>query len=139
MSPSDTPYTEVLDRVEGPRRAEADDLVAMMRDVTGQEPVVWAGRIIGFGSCHYRYESGHEGDMPLAAFATGPRQHTVYLGGDFQQRYPRLLDSLGKYRAGKGCLYITRLTNVDTDVLRTLVIRTSRVHSGRDGGTVAPA
>lgn len=127
MSPSDMPYTEVLDRVTGPRRAEADDLVAMMREVTGEEPVVWAGRIIGFGIGRYRYESGHGGTVPLAAFATNARQHTVYLGGGFQEKYPKLLGELGPHRATTGCLHVTRLSKVDASVLRILVERTVRV------------
>lgn len=60
MSPSDAPIEPVLDRATGPRRAEVDELVALFRDLTGEEPVVWAGRIIGYGTVHYEYESGHE-------------------------------------------------------------------------------
>ncbi|HJG45591.1 DUF1801 domain-containing protein [Corynebacterium variabile] len=135
MSPSDTPYTEVLDRVTGPRRAEADDLVAMMREVTGEEPVVWAGRIIGFGTGRYRYETGHGGTVPLAAFATNNRQHTVYLSGGFREKYPRLLADLGPHRATTGCLHITRLAKVNVGVLRTLVERTVRVARAVDAAT----
>jgi hypothetical protein len=122
MSPSGIPYTDVLDRVDGPRRAEADELVAMMQDITDEKPVVWAGRIIGFGRRHYRYESGHEGDMPVAAFATGTRQHTIYLDSGFEERHPELMRDLGKYRAGTACLYLTRLANVDRNVLHALVV-----------------
>ncbi|MGV0869191.1 DUF1801 domain-containing protein [Corynebacterium kalidii] len=125
MSPSGVPYTEVLDRVDGPRRAEADELVAMMRDITGEEPVVWAGRIIGFGCRRYRYDSGREGVMPVAAFATGARQHTVYLDSGFEERWAGLVRDLGKYRAGTSCLYISRLANVDMGVLRALVVAAS--------------
>ena len=60
--------------------------------------------------------------MPVAAFATSARQHTVYLDGGFEGRYPELMRDLGKYRAGTACLYITRLANVDRDVLRALVV-----------------
>lgn len=124
MSPSATPVTEVLDRVTGPRRAEADDLLALHRDVTGAEPVVWAGRIIGFGEYEYRYDSGHEGRAPELAFATGASKHTLYLVSDFAERWPEVLARLGKHRASKACLYITRLSNVDKDALRELLEKT---------------
>lgn len=123
MSPSRVPVAEVLDRVSGPRRAEADELTALFRDVSGDEPVVWAGRIIGFGEYEYRYESGHGGRAPRLAFATGPRQHTIYLVSDFAARWPDLLEKLGKHRASKACLHLTRLSGVDRAALRELIER----------------
>ncbi|WP_342384307.1 DUF1801 domain-containing protein [Agrococcus sp. KRD186] len=112
---------EVLDRVTGPRREEAQTLLAMMGELSGEPPVVWAGRIIGFGDYEYRYESGHSGRAPLLAFATGAKQHTVYLVEDFAERWPDLLARLGKHRSSKVCLYLTRLRDVDLDALRALV------------------
>jgi hypothetical protein len=123
MAPSDLPVSEVLDRATGPRRAEADELLALLRDISGEQPVVWAGRIIGFGEFEYRYESGHGGRSPLLAFAPGAAQHTIYLPNDFSERWPDLMARLGKHRASKVCLYLTRLTGVDRDVLRTLLER----------------
>lgn len=123
MSPSDAPVAEVLDRASGPRRAEADELLALHRDVSGHEPVVWAGRIIGFGVHHYRYDSGRSGTVPLLAFAPGAKQHTLYLTSDFTDRWPDLMSQLGRYRASKSCLYFTRLTGVDRDALRALLER----------------
>ncbi len=123
MSPSDLPVAEVLDRAAGPRRAEADELVAMLGEVSGERPVVWAGRIIGFGAYEYRYESGREGRAPLLAFAPGPAKHTIYLVDDFSERWPDLVAALGTHRASKVCLYLTRLTGVDRGALRTLLER----------------
>lgn len=123
MSPSDLPVEPVLDRATGPRRAEADELLALHREVSGEPPVVWAGRIIGFGEYEYRYESGHGGRAPLLAFAPGPSQHTIYLTNHFSERWPDLVEALGKHRASKACLYLTRLSNVDRDVLRALLER----------------
>ncbi|MPV51215.1 DUF1801 domain-containing protein [Pseudactinotalea sp. HY160] len=123
MSPSDLPVEQLLDRATGPRRAEADELLAIHAEITGEGPVVWAGRILGFGEVSYRYDSGHDGRMPLLAFAPGPRQHTVYLVEDFAQRWPELLERLGAHRASKACLYFTRLAGVDRDVLRELLER----------------
>jgi len=123
MSPSDLPAAEVLDRVTGPRRAEADVLLAMHRELSGVEAVVWAGRILGFGEVAYRYESGHSGRMPELAFATGQRMHTLYLVNDFADRWPELMSRLGPHRSSKACLYLPRLTGIDLEVLRELVQR----------------
>ncbi|HYI32642.1 MAG TPA: DUF1801 domain-containing protein [Glaciibacter sp.] len=123
MSPSDLPVAEVLDRATGPRRAEADELLAMFGEISGEQPVVWAGRIIGFGEFEYRYESGRGGRSPLLAFAPGPAQHTIYLADDFSERWPDLVAALGKHRASKVCLYLTRLTGVDRTALRALLER----------------
>ena len=123
MTPSDLSVAAVLDRATGPRRAEADELLAMLGDVSGEAPVVWAGRIIGFGEFEYRYETGHGGRAPRLAFAPGPARHTIYLPADFSERWPNLLAALGPHRASKSCLYLTRLTGVDRRVLRAILER----------------
>ncbi|WP_430646734.1 DUF1801 domain-containing protein [Agromyces sp. GXS1127] len=123
MSPSDLPVDVALDRATGPRRAEADELLALFGEVSGEPPVVWAGRIVGFGEVEYRYESGRGGRSPLLAFAPTPRQHTIYLSEGFPERWPELLASLGPHRSSKVCLYLPRLTGVDRGVLRTLLER----------------
>lgn len=123
MSPSDLPLGAVLERVTGPRRDEAEELLAMLGEISGELPVVWAGRIIGFGEFEYRYESGHSGRSPLLAFAPGPTKHTIYLPNDFAERWPDLMAKLGPHKASKVCLYLTRLTGVDRRVLRTLLKR----------------
>lgn len=123
MSPSGVPVAQVLDRVQGPRRAEASQLLRLLGELTGEQPVVWAGKIIGFGQREYRYDSGHGGIMPLLAFATTDRHHTIYLVSDFEQRWPDLVERLGPHRMGKSCLYIPRLARVDTDVLTELLRR----------------
>lgn len=121
MTPSDLPVEVVLDRATGPRRDEADELLALLGDVSGEEPVVWAGRIIGFGEYEYRYESGRGGRSPLLAFAPGPTKHTIYLANDFAERWPDLVARLGRHRASTVCLYLTRLTEVDRSALRELL------------------
>ncbi|MFF8816761.1 MULTISPECIES: DUF1801 domain-containing protein [Leucobacter] len=131
MSPSAMPVADVLDRVTGPRRAEADELLALHREVSGVEPVVWAGRIIGFGEYEYTYESGHSGRAPELAFATGAQRHTIYLTPDFADRWPDLVDALGPHKASKVCLYLTRLTKIDMSVLREFLERAlSETRSG---------
>lgn len=123
MSPSNMSVAEVLDRITGPRRAEADELLALCRELSGAEPIVWAGRIIGFGEYEYRYESGHSGRAPLLGFATSASKHTIYLSNDFAERWSDLVPVLGKHRASKACLYLTRLSGIDRDVLRAMLER----------------
>ena len=123
MSPSDIPVSEVLDRISGPRRAEAEELIALHSDVSGLTPVVWARRIFGFGDYEYHYLSGHSGRAPLLGFATTSSKHTVYLSNDFSTRWPDLIANIGPHRASKACLYFTRLSNIDRDVLRTMLER----------------
>lgn len=134
MSPSDTPVETVLQGLPDAKRDDAAQLIRLMTDVTGEEPRLWAGRIIGFGRYRYRYDSGHEGDAPLAGFATNARQHTIYLVGDFAERYATQVARLGKARTSKACLYVNKLADVDLDVLRTLVDRSARVARGADVG-----
>ena len=104
------------------QRSDARALVALMRRVTKQEPRMWGPSIVGFGSYHYKYASGHEGDSALAAFAVRGSELVVYIATGFEGR-DELLARLGKHRSGKVCVYIRRLANVDLKVLETLVAR----------------
>ena len=104
------------------QRHDAETLVALMRRVTKQEPRMWGPSIVGFGSYHYKYASGHEGDTALAAFAVRGRELVVYTAADFAGR-DVLLGKLGKHRTGKVCVYIKRLADVDLEVLETLIAR----------------
>ena len=91
---------------------------------------MWGMSIIGFGTYHYRYASGHEGDSALASFSPRRRHLAVYLIGGFENRYQRVLARLGPHKTGKGCLYITRLDDVDPDALRELINRSVQVRKG---------
>ena len=102
------------------QRSDAQTLVALMRRVTGQEPRMWGPSIVGFGSYHYKYASGHEGDSALVAFAVRGSELVVYIAESFEGR-DVLLAKLGKHKTGKVCVYIRRLANVDLKVLETLV------------------
>ena len=104
------------------QRNDAQTLVALMRRVTKQEPRMWGPSIVGFGSYHYKYASGHEGDSALAAFAVRGSELVVYTAESFEGR-DALLAKLGKHRTGKVCVYIKRLANVDLKVLEQLVAR----------------
>lgn len=122
MRPTDADPQEFIAGVENAtRRADAERLVEIMREITGEEPVMWGQSIIGFGSYHYRYESGREGDAPLIGFSPRKANLVAYLVADYEQRYPEELAKLGPYKSGKTCLYLTRLDRVDEDVLRCLI------------------
>lgn len=123
MSPSDIPVDEVLRKATGARYDEALELMAIHRALSDAEPVVWAGRIIGFGEYEYRYESGHGGRAPLLGYAPGATKHTIYLTPDFATRWPDLLERLGPHTSSKACLYLTRLTGVDREALTELLAR----------------
>jgi hypothetical protein len=104
------------------RRADAKALVKLMQSATGEKPKMWGPSIIGFGSYHYTYESGREGDMPMAGFS--PRKAaTVLYGLMGSGESAALLAKLGKHTTGKGCLYIKKLADVDREVLETLVVK----------------
>ena len=104
------------------QRNDAQTLVALMRRVTRQKPRMWGPSIVGFGSYHYKYASGHEGDSALAGFAVRGSELVVYIAAGFEGR-DALLAKLGKHKIGKVCVYIRRLANVDLRVLETLVAR----------------
>ena len=105
-----------------PQRNDARTLVALMRRVAKQEPRMWGPSIVGFGSYHYKYVTGHEGDSALAAFAVRGSELVVYTEAEFEGR-DALLAQLGKHKTGKVCVYIRRLADIDLKVLETLVAR----------------
>ena len=114
------------------RREDARRLCAMMEQVTGEPPAMWGASIIGFGSYHYRYASGREGDSALAGFSPRSQHLVIYLIGEFADRYQAALARLGPHKTGKGCLYLKRLDDVDTGALRELIDRSVRVRKGID-------
>ena len=104
------------------RREDSRAVAALMAEVTGAEPRMWGESIVGFGSYHYRYASGREGDWMLAGFSPRKANLTLYLSSGFEQQ-GELLARLGKHKLGKACLYLKRLDDVDRDTLRELIRR----------------
>jgi len=102
------------------KREDAFALLTLMEEVTGEPATMWGDSIVGFGSYHYRYASGREGDWFLTGFSPRKRDLTLYIMAGFD-RYDALLEKLGKFKTGKSCLYLKRLGDVDLDVLRELV------------------
>jgi len=108
--------------VEDPkRRADAEAACALLAEATGEPPVMWGPSIVGFGAYHYRYASGHEGDAPLVGFSPRKANLVFYLSGCDEDRGD-LLSRLGKHKAGKGCVYVNRLSDVDPTVLKQMAV-----------------
>jgi hypothetical protein len=104
------------------KRADARALVNLLQSVSGEKPKMWGPSIIGFGSYHYRYESGREGDMPLIGFSPRKPATVLYNMLGFSDS-AALLAKLGKHKTGKGCLYIKNLADVDQKVLQALAVK----------------
>lgn len=109
---------EFLAGVASPgRREDAAVLLEMMAVTSGQKPVMWGPSIIGFGQFHYRYATGHEGDMPVIAFS--PRKASMSVYGLHYPGYEDHLEGLGPYKTGAWCLYLGRFTKLNLDVLKS--------------------
>jgi len=104
------------------RRADSKTLVNLMQTATGEKPKLWGPSIIGFGSYHYKYDSGREGDAPLVGFSPRKSATVLYITTGFSDR-EALLAQLGKHTHGKGCLYIKKLADVDQKVLETMIVK----------------
>ena len=108
------------------RQRDCNSVLHIMRDITKAEPKMWGNSIVGFGSYHYKYDSGREGEWFLTGFS--PRKHylTLYIMAGFND-YDELMNRLGKYKTGKSCLYIKKLEDINQSVLKKL-IKTSVDH-----------
>ncbi len=110
------------------RRRDAQLLVDLMSEVTRQPAVMWGTSIVGFGSRHYRYESGREGDIAAVCFSPRKAQTVLYVTGGLEL-YDDLLAQLGPHQTGKGCIYLKRVDQVDPGALREIVARSYRAAS----------
>ncbi|MEM9475874.1 MAG: DUF1801 domain-containing protein [Pseudomonadota bacterium] len=107
--------------IDNPRRkAEAEALDRIFREVTGYQPKLWSGRMVGYGQYDYTYDSGHSGTWLATGFAVGKRNVTVYIMPGYTP-FPDIMARLGKYKLGQACLYLTRLENADETALRDLI------------------
>ena len=111
------------------RRADARTMLEILERVTGQQPRMWGPSIVGFGSYHYRYASGREGDAAAAGFSPRSTATTVYVMDGFED-YGELLARLGPYRVGRSCLYLKKLSDVDLGVLETILTASYRKVAG---------
>jgi hypothetical protein len=119
--PETTSVADFIAALDDPQqRADSQILVQLMRAAAGCEPVMWGGSIIGFDRYHYRYDSGHEGDMALVGFSPRKGQLVLYVMPGFAG-HEELVAKLGRHRTGKSCLYIRHLADVDAGVLGRII------------------
>lgn len=102
------------------KRQDSFELLKLFQEVSGFEPKMWGDSIIGFGSYHYKYESGREGDFLLIGFSPRKNAISLYMSCDLQGQHAGLLSKLGKYKSGKSCLYVNKLEDIDIEVLKEL-------------------
>ena len=107
------------------RRRDAETLLELMARITGEEPRMWGPSIIGFGSYHYKYASGREGDAPTAGFSPRKAATSVYLPDGFGA-YTKQLARLGEHKTGVGCLYLKDLAKIDLTVLESIITKSYR-------------
>src|SRR5690606_27723195 len=105
------------------KKDDSFQLIALMREITGIEPKMWGPSIIGFGSYHYKYKSGHEGDAPLVGFSPRKKEISLYVFTGLEEQ-EHLLENLGKFKRGKACIYVKKLSDIDQDQLRIIIKET---------------
>ncbi len=104
------------------RKEDSFKMLSLMTKIVGEEPKMWGASIIGYGSYHYKYESGREGDWFLTGFSPRKQSLTLYIMAGFDE-YDDLMSKLGKHKTGKSCLYINKVADVDIDVLEELITK----------------
>ena len=102
------------------KRADVKKVAALMRKATGARAKMWGANIVGFGQYHFKYDSGREGDFMLVGFSPRKQALTIYIIAGFT-RFAPLMKKLGKYKTGKSCLYVRRLSDIDEAVLDRLI------------------
>lgn len=102
------------------KRNDSFELVKLMQEQTRYEPKMWGPGIVGFGSYHYKYASGHEGDAPLVGFSPRKDAISLYLYPSFEHK-EELLSKFGKHKAGKGCIYIKKIADIDIEILKKMI------------------
>ena len=114
--------TEFLNGVENEKRKQ-DSFVALdiIKKITNSEPSMWGASMVGFGSYHYKYASGREGDWFVVGFSPGKQNLTIYIMSGFS-KYDEIMSRLGKFKTGKSCLYINKLEDIDLNVLEELIV-----------------
>jgi hypothetical protein len=111
----------IAERGSDQQRADCRELIALLQNVTQHPPRMWGPSMVGFGSYHYTYDSGHSGEAPLAGFAIRGRELVIYVVPE-QAGQQALLSRLGPHKMGKSCLYFKRLADLDRSVLEKLVV-----------------
>jgi hypothetical protein len=119
--PTQASVKEFLNQIsDKERREDCFAIAKMMEEVTGDKPKMWGPSIVGFGTYHYKYASGREGDWPVTGFSPRKKDLTLYIMMGFE-KHPELMEQLGKHSVGKSCLYIKRLSDVHLPTLKKLI------------------
>jgi hypothetical protein len=114
--------TDFINKVaDETKREDSFKIIKLISKETGFKPKMWGPSIVGFGSYHYKYESGHEGDAPLVGFSPRSTAIVLYIAADAKKR-EAFLKKLGKHKTGKGCIYIKKLEDINPDVLKEMVV-----------------
>jgi len=120
-NPNDQSVEGFLNKVpDEKKRQDSFAILELMKQVTGDEPIMWGDSIVGFGTYKYKYASGREGEWPITGFSPRKQNLTLYIMSGFDE-YDDLLTQLGKHSTGKSCLYIKKMEDIDQDVLRELI------------------
>ncbi|MEJ1222434.1 DUF1801 domain-containing protein [Sediminicola sp. 1XM1-17] len=120
-TPTNAPVTDFLNSIENEtRRKDSFAMRQLMEGITGEPAVMWGDSIVGFGSYHYKYDSGREGDILLTGFSPRKQNLTLYIMSGFGG-FQELMDKLGPHKTGKSCLYIKNLSDIDMDILTELI------------------
>ena len=118
---NDKNVSEYLNAIEDPQRKEdCIKIYDLMAQITGEDGSMWGDSIVGFGTYHYKYDSGREGDWFITGFANRKQQISLYIMSGFE-RYDELMAKLGKHKTGKSCLYIKKLSDIEMEILEKLV------------------
>lgn len=118
---TDKNVTEFIEKVENPvKRNDSNDLLSLFTSLTGFEPKMWGPTIIGFGTYHYKYATGHEGDASLAGFSPRKDSIVLYFASEFKTR-KTLLAKLGKHKEGKACVYVKKLEDINLSILEQMI------------------
>jgi hypothetical protein len=131
--PTKEKVKDFLNRIpDAARREDCFAVAKMMEEITGSKPQMWGPSIVGFGTWHYKYASGHEGDWPVAAFSPRKQDLTLYLSLDGYEKYGELMAQLGKHKTGKSCLYIKGLSDIHVPTLKKLIkasVKDAKAHT----------
>lgn len=116
---NDSDVIEFLNNVENEqRRKDSFEILEIFKEITGEKPTMWGSSIIGFGSYHYKYESGREGDFMLTGFAPRKNSLSIYCLTGFDNEF---METLGKYKTGKSCLYVKKLSDINLETLKDMI------------------
>lgn len=102
------------------KKTDCFALIEIMKEQSGFEPKLWGPGIVGFGSYHYKYESGREGEAPLVAFSPRKSEISLYLSSSFENREELLLQ-FGKHKSAKACIYVKKLNDINLDILKKMI------------------